>query len=43
MKKLAIVYYSSYGHTKDLAEEVKRGIDSIANVESTLFDQITKR
>ena len=41
MKKLAIVYYSGYGHTKVLAEEIKRGIDSIADVESALFDTQT--
>ncbi|KAJ7566267.1 hypothetical protein O6H91_02G095100 [Diphasiastrum complanatum] len=35
--KLYIVYYSMYSHTEKLAEEIKKGADSVEGVEATLW------
>ena len=37
MTKIFIVYYSMYGHVKTMAEEVKKGVDSVEGVEAELF------
>lgn len=35
--KVYIVYYSMYGHVEKLAEEIKKGADSVEGVEATLW------
>jgi NAD(P)H dehydrogenase (quinone) len=35
--KVYIVYYSMYGHVARLAEEIKKGADSVEGVEATLW------
>nr|CAB3455439.1 unnamed protein product [Digitaria exilis] len=35
--KIYIVYYSTWGHVATLAEEIKKGVDSVAGVESTVW------
>uniref|UniRef100_A0A7N0RF54 NAD(P)H dehydrogenase (quinone) n=1 Tax=Kalanchoe fedtschenkoi TaxID=63787 RepID=A0A7N0RF54_KALFE len=35
--KVYIVYYSMYGHVGTLAEEIKKGADSVEGVEATLW------
>ncbi|MED6139955.1 hypothetical protein PIB30_088648 [Stylosanthes scabra] len=35
--KVYIVYYSLYGHVEKLAEEIKKGADSVDGVEATLW------
>ncbi|XP_015953963.1 probable NAD(P)H dehydrogenase (quinone) FQR1-like 1 [Arachis duranensis] len=35
--KVYIVYYSLYGHVERLAEEIKKGADSVDGVEATLW------
>ncbi|XP_051216553.1 quinone-oxidoreductase QR2 [Lolium perenne] len=35
--KIYIVYYSTYGHVATLAEEIKKGADSVADVEVTIW------
>ncbi|MCO5569964.1 hypothetical protein L7F22_023678 [Adiantum nelumboides] len=35
--KLYIVYYSMYGHVEKLAQEIKKGADSVEGVEATLW------
>eukprot|EP00850_Spirogloea_muscicola_P017444 SM000150S01703 [mRNA] locus=s150:181888:183233:+ [translate_table: standard] len=35
--KVYIVYYSMYGHVKTLAEEIKRGCDSVEGIDATLW------
>lgn len=37
MTKIAIVYYSTYGHTATLAETVKAGIESVQDVTAELY------
>ena len=37
MKKVLIIIYSSYGHTLSLAKSIKIGIDSIGDIESTIY------
>jgi len=34
---VAILYYSGYGHTKALAEEIKKGVDAVDDAEATLI------
>ncbi|UGV27673.1 flavodoxin family protein [Rhodopseudomonas boonkerdii] len=36
MTKIAIVYFSGYGHTAKLADSVQRGIASVAGVEAVM-------
>ncbi|KAJ1288594.1 hypothetical protein BS78_02G099800 [Paspalum vaginatum] len=35
--KIYIVYYSTYGHVARLAEEIKKGADSVDGVEATIW------
>lgn len=35
--KVYIVYYSMYGHVESLAQEIKKGADSVEGVEATLW------
>lgn len=35
--KIYVVYYSMYGHVERLAEQIKRGADSVEGVEATLW------
>nr|QIH44907.1 QR2 [Phtheirospermum japonicum] len=35
--KVYIVYYSTYGHVERLAQEIKRGAESVENVEAKLW------
>lgn len=35
--KIYIVYYSTWGHVATLAEEIKKGADSISGVEATIW------
>eukprot|EP00246_Nothoceros_aenigmaticus_P001890 TRINITY_DN1257_c0_g1_i4.p2 TRINITY_DN1257_c0_g1~~TRINITY_DN1257_c0_g1_i4.p2 ORF type:complete len:205 (-),score=30.54 TRINITY_DN1257_c0_g1_i4:843-1457(-) len=35
--KIYVVYYSMYGHVERLAEQIKRGADSVEDVEATLW------
>ncbi|BBN03018.1 NAD(P)H dehydrogenase (quinone) [Marchantia polymorpha subsp. ruderalis] len=35
--KVYIVYYSMYGHVEKLAEEIKKGANSVEGVEATMF------
>ncbi|XP_047314166.1 NAD(P)H dehydrogenase (quinone) FQR1-like [Impatiens glandulifera] len=35
--KVYIVYYSTYGHVARLAEEIKKGADSVEGIEATLW------
>ncbi|MED6131496.1 hypothetical protein PIB30_010249 [Stylosanthes scabra] len=35
--KIYIVYYSTYGHVEKLAQEIKKGADSVEGVEATLW------
>lgn len=35
--KIHIIFYSMYGHTYQMAQAVKRGVEQIANVEVTLY------
>ncbi|KAI5065405.1 hypothetical protein GOP47_0020100 [Adiantum capillus-veneris] len=35
--KVYIVYYSMYGHVEKLAQEIKKGADSVEGVEATLW------
>lgn len=37
MVKIAIIYYSTYGHVRTLAQKVKEGVDSVEGAEATLF------
>lgn len=37
MAKIAIVYYSKYGHTKLQAEAVARGVDSVEGADAVLY------
>ncbi|RLN32724.1 hypothetical protein BBJ28_00001967 [Nothophytophthora sp. Chile5] len=37
MAKIAIVYYSTYGHIAKLAESVKAGIESVDGVTATIY------
>ena len=37
MRKVTVVYHSGYGHTKNQAEAVLAGIESVEGVESTLL------
>ncbi|ETP37649.1 NAD(P)H:quinone oxidoreductase, type IV, partial [Phytophthora nicotianae P10297] len=37
MAKIAIVYYSTYGHIAQLAEAVKQGVESIAGVTADIY------
>ncbi|ETP21496.1 NAD(P)H:quinone oxidoreductase, type IV [Phytophthora nicotianae CJ01A1] len=37
MAKIAIVYYSTYGHIAQLAEAVKKGVESIAGVTADIY------
>lgn len=37
MAKVAIVYYSTYGHVAALAETIKQGVDSIEGVTATIY------
>ncbi|RMG67790.1 MAG: NADPH-dependent FMN reductase, partial [Nitrospirae bacterium] len=37
MAKVAIVYHSTYGHTKRMAEAVARGASSVDGVEVSLM------
>ncbi|KAL6646981.1 hypothetical protein ACP70R_014418 [Stipagrostis hirtigluma subsp. patula] len=35
--KIYIVYYSTWGHVATLAEEIKKGADSVEGVEATIW------
>ncbi|GAB2231486.1 hypothetical protein Droror1_Dr00010494 [Drosera rotundifolia] len=35
--KIYIVYYSTYGHVEKLAQEIKKGADTVEGVEATLW------
>jgi NAD(P)H dehydrogenase (quinone) len=37
MRKVTVVYHSGYGHTRNQAEAVLAGIDSVERVKSTLL------
>ncbi|KAK1930867.1 Quinone-oxidoreductase QR2 [Phytophthora citrophthora] len=37
MTKIAIVYYSTYGHVAKLADAAKKGIESVAGVTATIY------
>ncbi|CAL5079150.1 unnamed protein product [Urochloa decumbens] len=37
MTKIYIVYYSTWGHVATLAEEIKKGADSVDGVEATIW------
>ncbi|KAF1331176.1 Nad quinone oxidoreductase, partial [Globisporangium splendens] len=37
MTKIAIVYYSTYGHIPQLAEKVKEGVESVEGVTATIY------
>ncbi|GMF65505.1 unnamed protein product [Phytophthora lilii] len=34
---VAIIYYSTYGHTATLAESIKEGVDSVPGVKDTIY------
>lgn len=37
MTKIAVIYYSTYGHIRTLAQKVKEGIDAVEGCEATLY------
>ena len=38
MVKVAIAYHSGFGHTKKVAESVKKGVSGVAGVEAILLN-----
>lgn len=35
--KVAIIYYSTYGHIRQMAEKMKEGVDAVEGVEATIY------